>query len=45
MGEFTPPFGENVEDIDTNISSSKELVFPKASLYGTYIFHETNSSN
>jgi hypothetical protein len=38
IGESTPPLGANVEDMDTKLSSSKELVPPKASLGGTRDF-------
>jgi hypothetical protein len=45
MGEFTPPLGANVENIDTKLSSSKELVISKASLSGTERLNEIDSSN
>lgn len=40
IGESNPPLWVNIENTDRKILSSKELVFPKASLGGIRRLHE-----
>ena len=43
LGDPIPPMGVNEEDMDTKLSSSKELGVPKSSLYEINGIHETIS--